>query len=90
MTEPELAEADVVALRFDDLSIAEDLATWCAGEVAHRADAEGPDEELTVILVPTAKGPLPARVGDWIVRRDEGDYYPCDPETFAARHVPVV
>ena len=90
MADPELPDADVVALRFDELAIAEDLATWCGGEVARRADIEGPDEVRTVVLVPTAKGPLPAHLGDWIVRRGEGDYYPCDPETFALRHEPVI
>jgi hypothetical protein len=84
----ELEDA-VVALRFDDLSVADELATWCGGEVVKRVDVQGTDEELTVILVPTDKGPLPAHFGDWIVRRGEGDHYPCSPEEFALRHEPL-
>lgn len=90
MTTPELAPDTVVALQFSDVSSAEDLAHWCAGEVARRVDVDGDEDVRTVILVPTDKGPLPAHLGDWIVRREEGDFYPCPPEEFALRHEPVV
>ena len=90
MTESDqLAEDEVVALRYDEIAVTEELASWCNGEVARREGADGPDEDALVILVPTAKGPLPAQFGDWIVRRDEGDFYPCSPETFAALHQPL-
>jgi hypothetical protein len=79
----------VVALHFNDLALADELAQWCSGEVARRVDVDGPEEQRVVVLVPTDKGPLPAHFGDWIVRRDEGDYYPCTPETFALLHEPV-
>ena len=81
----------VVALQFNDLALAEELATWCSGEVAKRIDVDSADEtERTVILVPTSHGPLQAHFGDWVVRRGEGDYYPCTPEKFALLHEPVL
>ena len=89
MSEPGLDPDAVVALQFNDLTMADELATWCGGEVARRVDIEGSEEERTVILVPTDKGPLPAHFGDWVVRRGEGDYYPCAPEKFALLHEPV-
>jgi len=89
LTIPELGPAAVVALQFNDLAVAEELATWCSGEVALRADIDGSEQERTVILVPTEKGPLPAHFGDWIVRREEGDYYPCTAEKFALLHEPL-
>jgi hypothetical protein len=87
MTEPE--QDAVTALQFTDLTIADDLAGWCSGEVTKRVDIDGPDAERTVILVPTAKGPKAAHLGDWIVRRAEGDFYPCQPDEFALLHEPV-
>ena len=89
MDEPDLEEA-VVALRFDDVGVAEDLATWCGGEVVKRIDIDGTAEERTVILVPTDKGPLPAHVGDWIVRRSEGVHHVYPPDEFALLHEPLV
>lgn len=85
----ELPPDEVVALRFDELAIADELAAWCGGEVALRSDIEEPNEDRTVILVPTAKGPQPASFGDWIVRRSEGDFYPCSPDKFALLHDPL-
>lgn len=89
MTDEELPPGEVAALQFTDATVAEDLAAWCAGEVVKRIDVDGSDVERTVILVPTDKGPLPAHLGDWVVRRGEGDYYPCGPEKFALLHEPV-
>ena len=78
----------VVALPFGQVGDAADLATWCSGEVVLRLDAQ-PGEPPWVVLVPTAKGPVPAHVGDWIVRRAEGVYRAYDPETFALLHEPA-
>lgn len=90
MTDAALPPDEVVALQFNDLAVAEDIAAWCSGEVARRVDVAGPDEQRIVILVPTDRGPLPAHFGDWVVRRGEGDYYPCTPDKFALLHEPVV
>jgi hypothetical protein len=84
----ELADDDpslVVALRYDEVAVAQDLATWCGGDL-EVADAPGLPP---TIWVPTDKGPRPAGLGDWIVRRMTGGYYPCSPEDFAARHTPA-
>lgn len=85
-----LPEDGVVALRFDETAIAEDLARWCGGSVER---VESPDDSSvvhTTIWVPTAKGPLPALPGYWIVRRGDDDYEPQSPEDFVARHEPIV
>jgi hypothetical protein len=74
----------VVALQFTEPAIAEELAAWCGGEATKRVEDDEP-----VILVPTAKGPKAAHLQDWIVRRDDGDYYPCTPERFALLHDPL-
>ena len=76
-------EPVVAALCYDEVAVAEDLAAWSSGELVY--DGDGPP----TIWVRTAKGPRPAGLGDWIVRRAEGDFYPCGPAEFAARHEPV-
>lgn len=82
-------EADVVALRFDEVHIAAELANWCGGEVE-----EFPSEGVTggtrvVIWVPGPDRPEPARLGDWIVRLPDGTFRRCSPEDFAAKFTPV-
>jgi hypothetical protein len=90
MTGDDLGDA-VVALRFDDLAVADELATWCGGEVVKRVDVALADEQArTVILVPTDRGPRPAHFGDWIVRRGKGDHHPYTPEEFALLHEPLL
>lgn len=75
----------VTALRYDEPAAAADLASWCEGQLEA---ASAPDVPPT-IWVPTRKGPKPASLGDWIVRRGWGDYYPCSPADFAAMHEPL-
>lgn len=79
-------DGDVVALRFDEEAVAEDLARWCDGQVVM---AEGVDGTITTtIYVPTARGPRPALFGDWIVLTPDGQFAPCSPAKFAARFEP--
>jgi hypothetical protein len=72
----------VVALHFDEPAIAEELASWCEGAVVEGID--GP-----VVDVPTLDGPHPAALGDWVVRRGDGDFVACSPEEFAAHYAPA-
>lgn len=72
----------VVALHFDEPAVAQELATWCGGAVVEGVD--GP-----VVDVPTLDGPRPAGLGDWIVRRMDGDFLACSPEEFAAHYAPA-
>lgn len=84
----EVAEDDpslVVALRYDEVAVAPELAAWCGGDLELADEAGVPP----TIWVPTDKGPRPAALGDWIVRRMTGGYYPCSPADFAARHDPA-
>ena len=84
MSEP-LDDGVVTALRYDETCVAEDLATWCGGTLEHAPD----DSTPPTIWVPTVKGPRPAGMGDWIVRRMSGDYYVSTPQEFAALHEPL-
>lgn len=82
-----LAPDEVLALRFDEPAVAEELAAWCGGQV-ERAVAEDGSVTATV-WVPTAKGPRPAVLGDWVVRRSVEDHTVMDAAAFTAMHGPA-
>ena len=81
-----LSPDEVLALRFDDESAAEELAAWCGGKVERVATEAG--TVVTTIWVPTVKGPRPALLGTWIVKAADGGVRVMDAEDFAARHAP--
>lgn len=41
------------------------------------------------LIVPTLEGGYIARPGDWIIKGDGGEFYPCKPEIFAETYEPV-
>jgi len=81
-----LSPDEVLALRFDEKAVAEELADWCAGSIERVATESG--TIVTTIWVPTVKGPRPAMLGSWIVRAADGSVTVMDAEDFAARHAP--
>jgi len=81
-----LSPDEVLALRFDHESDAEELAEWCGGAVERVATQSG--AVVTSVLVPTTKGPRPALLGNWIVRSADGSLRVMEAEDFAARHAP--
>lgn len=83
MSLPADSDPVVTALCFDEAAIADELASWCGGELVAEGDV------APTIWVRTARGPRPAGLGDWIVRRADGDFYPCTPAEFTARHEPL-
>ncbi|HWH27776.1 MAG TPA: hypothetical protein VNU26_02235 [Mycobacteriales bacterium] len=78
-------DGPVTALRFDEVSVAADLATWCGGEVSHPVG----EPDVLVILVPGPSGARPARLGDWIVQEADGTHRVFPPAEFAARFEPT-
>ena len=78
---------EVLALRFDEEAVAPELAAWCGGRVELATDDAG--AVTSTVWVPTAKGPRPAVLGDWVVRRAPDDHAVLDPTAFAATHGPA-
>lgn len=85
MAGDERDEAEVVALRFDETTIAEDLARWCDGRLDEKAVPENPTDLTTIIWVPGVDGPVAARIGDWIVLLRDGHYAVYTHEAFNAK-----
>jgi len=83
----DLAPDEVLALRFDDAAVADDLAQWCGGSVERVPAEDG--TVVTTVWAPTTRGPRPAVLGDWVVRTAEGGVQVMDAIAFAARHAPA-
>lgn len=41
------------------------------------------------LLVHTLEGTITARVGDWIIKGIQGEFYPCKPDIFEQTYEPV-
>jgi hypothetical protein len=83
----DLTPDEVLALRFDETAVADELALWCGGSVERTAAEDG--SVVTTVWAPTSKGPRPAVLGDWIVRTPDGGVQVMDAIAFAARHDPA-
>ena len=87
MSLEDMGSDEVLALRFDERCIAEELAEWCGGSVERVATEAG--GVVTTIWAPTEKGPRPAVLGNWIVKAADGTVSVMTGEDFAARHAPA-
>ena len=81
-----LAPDEVLALHFDVAGVADEIAAWCGGKVERTQAADG--TIAATVWVPTVKGPRPALLGDWVVRRGPDDHAVMDAVAFAATHQP--
>lgn len=79
MSLDQLRPDEVVALRFDETAVAEDLARWCGGGVVG-----------TQLTVPGRDGRLQvAQPGDWVVLASDGNYEVWSPREFGLRFGPI-
>jgi hypothetical protein len=78
----DVTDETVAALHFERDTDAGALAAWCNGVVKH----VGEDVQ---ILLASPRGPKVARVGDWLVRANDGSVTSMSAEDFVARHEPV-
>jgi hypothetical protein len=81
-------EGVVVALRFDEVAVAADLAEWCEGTVV-TDDPLDPASLPVAVRVPTSHGSMLAERGDWIVRGADGTFTTMRHTEFVARHEPL-
>lgn len=78
---------EVLALRFDEAAVADELAAWSGGHVERTVAADG--TPVVTVWVPTPTGPRPAVLGDWIVRHAEEVHDVVAAKDFVAGHVPA-
>lgn len=56
------------------------------GVLEHDDSACSPDAPW---FIPTLEGMMVASPGDWIIRGDQGEFYPCKPDIFEQTYEPV-
>lgn len=71
---------EVEAVRFERADQAAVICAWGEGQVEAVRKATG------VLRVRTLHGPTLARLGDWILRGPDGDYWPCEDAIFEASY----
>lgn len=65
----------------------EEIRTWCHG-------SERPAERMTrsgivydgSLIIDTLEGPMTAKIGDYIIKGVQGEFYPCKPDIFEATY----
>ena len=69
----------IEAIRWEgnDLNL-EEIAIWCDESWADESQL-GKEGN---IVIPTLEGRMEARVGDWIIKGVNGEFYPCKPDIF--------
>ncbi|HMA78977.1 MAG TPA: hypothetical protein VKP88_07690 [Candidatus Paceibacterota bacterium] len=58
------------------------VAEWCGGTIITE---DG--RAFHCILIETLEGKMEARVGDYVIRGIEGEFYPCRPDIFERTYV---
>ncbi|GGJ55848.1 hypothetical protein [Glutamicibacter ardleyensis] len=86
----------IEAMQFQDLRPGEtirdferraiDIAHWCGGRFDCEAKASDPTDVAYWIDIPTLEGVMKARLGWWIIRGVQGEFYPCEPQIFEATY----
>lgn len=74
-----------------------DVFLWVAEQtIAYDYTSDDkPDLGVTIdpadgrMVIRTLEGEMHADPGDWIIRGTRGEFYPCKPDVFEAKHEPV-
>lgn len=63
------------------------ICAW-VGKACQRyaIDDDGGAYELENLRIATSDGVMMARLGDWIIKGVQGEFYPCKPDDFAATY----
>ncbi len=71
------------------MQFTEESKDQCFNFVAcNRIAARGPDGDPR-LRIQTLEGEIEARLGDWIIRGVQGEFYPCKPDIFEATYEEV-
>ncbi len=74
----------VEAQQFTDDAAGILLALWCGGKYFSGATSD--TRFSPVIYIETLEGLMEARLGDWIIKGVQGEFYPCKPDIFEATY----
>jgi len=77
----------IEAFQFTDES--KDAAYRWASSHQMNIDPSFDDHEGPILSIPTLEGEMICRIGDWIIRGVNGEFYPCKPDIFEKTYEPV-
>ena len=66
-----------------------DMKDFCPSLVTRGIDDSGAEYTLRFPRVQTPEGEMLLREGYWLIKGIQGEFYPCDPNVFAATYDPV-
>ena len=63
---------------------AKEIAEWCGGKMS-RDEMPGNERKTYYwrLEIPTLEGNMSGRLGDYIIKGVQGEFYPCKPDIFA-------
>lgn len=65
---------------------AEEVASWCGGQVVHDVKPSDHDDVATWVRIPTLEGVMTAQLGDWVIKGVQGEFYPVKNDIFEATY----
>lgn len=69
----------VEAIQWTDHSVTDDVRAFVGSDLI---EGGALTPEGAWLAIPTLEGDLDARLGDWIIRGVQGEFYPCKPDIF--------
>ena len=82
MSVPKFRKKPVVAVRLTPLTVG-DAEAFVGGDAGACSQHKG------CLVIATLEGAMHASPGDWIIRGVQGEFYPCEPDIFAAIYEPA-
>lgn len=79
----------VEAMQFTDLDSYLAIVEWMKASGDTYALADEVRFSTPIMLLHTLEGTMAANPGDWIIRGVQGEFYPCNPDIFAATYEPA-
>ena len=84
---PVVIEAFLIENEYDSLG---EVSMWCASEiVAYGEDETRTKPEGMGLAIKTLEGTMLARVGDYVIKGVQSEFYPCKPDIFEATYEKV-
>lgn len=81
---------EVEAMQFHgDATSATEIQLWSDQAARMFINPQAPVGDGLGMVIDTLEGTMKAAPGDWIIRGQKGEYYPCKPDIFAINYEPV-
>ena len=81
---------EIEAVRFDGTNVGEMLAFTDGRFMAVDVEDRGDDPEIVAAVFDVLHSTwIGVKIGQWIIRGVQGEFYPCDPDVFTATYEAV-